>query len=121
MGCSSCGSGGCSTGSCGTGCGSKNGSTSSGCNKLNVYDWLGGMQLPPGHKPFNIVEVRFKGSRKEFFRNNNNIELYMGDPVIVDADNGFDIGHVSLKGELVKLQLKKYNIADTDNRLKVIQ
>lgn len=45
----------------------------------------------------------------------------MGDPVIVDADNGFDIGHVSLKGELVKLQLKKYNIADTDNRLKVIQ
>lgn len=121
MGCSSCGSGGCSTGSCGTGCGSKNGSTSSGCNKLNVYDWLVGMQLPPGHKPFNIVEVRFKGGRKEFFRNNNQIELYMGDPVIVDADNGFDIGHVSLKGELVKLQLKKYNIADTDNRLKVIQ
>ncbi|MDZ4759154.1 MAG: regulatory iron-sulfur-containing complex subunit RicT [Bacteroidota bacterium] len=121
MGCSSCGSGGCSTGGCGTGCGNNDIKGTSGCNKLNVYDWLGGMKLPPGHKPFNIVEVRFKGSRKEFFRNNNNIELYMGDPVIVDADNGFDIGHVSLKGELVKLQLKKYNIADTDNRLKEIQ
>jgi hypothetical protein len=45
--------------SCGTG----------SCNKLNVYDWLSDMEFPPGHIPFNVVEVQFKGTRKEYFRN----------------------------------------------------
>ncbi len=117
MSCSSCGTNDKSPGGC-----KNNGLCSTGgCNKLNVYDWLGGMQLPPGHKPFGIVEVRFKGSRKEFYRNPNNVELFIGDPVVVDAESGYDIGHVSLKGELVKLQLKKYNISDSDDRLLNIQ
>lgn len=117
MSCSSCGTNDKSPGGC-----KNNGLCSTGgCNKLNVYDWLGGMQLPPGHKPFGIVEVRFKGSRKEFYRNPNNVELFIGDPVVVDAESGYDIGHVSLKGELVKLQLKKYNISESDDRLHNIQ
>ena len=73
MGCSTCSTtttdstpGGCqSNGTCGT----------SGCNKLNVYNWLADMVLPQGQKPFDIVEIRFNGSRKEFFRNINNLEL----------------------------------------------
>ena len=56
------------------------------------------------------MEVRFKGSRKEFYRNEDNLELFTGDPVVVQRDMGSDLGHVSLKGELVRLQLKKYNI-----------
>lgn len=103
MGCSSCSTKdgsvpGCkSNGTCGT----------AGCNKLNVYDWLSNMVLPDGQKPFNIVEVRFKNTRKEFFRNTDFLELKMGDLVAVEGTPGHDIGEVSLTGELVKLQLRK--------------
>jgi len=107
MGCSSCGtSGGCAP----KGCQSNGNCSSGGCNKLNVYDWLSDMELPSSYKPFNIIEVRFKGSRKEFYRNEDNIELFTGDPVVVQREMGSDIGFVSLKGELVRLQLKKYNV-----------
>lgn len=107
MGCGSCGSGGkCSP----KGCKSNGTCNTGGCNKLNVYDWLNDMETPVGFKPFNIIEVRFKGSRKEFYRNEDDFELFTGDPIVVQADNGFDYGHVSISGELVRLQLKKYNI-----------
>lgn len=83
----------------------------SGCNKLDVYDWLSDMDLPSNYKPFNIVEVRFKGSRKDFFVNTDNIYLEMGEMVAVEpSTGGYDIGHVSLTGELVRLQLKKNNV-----------
>jgi len=83
----------------------------SGCNKLDVYDWLSDMDLPSNYKPFNIVEVRFKGSRKDFYINTDNLYLEMGEMVAVEpSTGGFDIGHVSLTGELVRLQLKKSNV-----------
>jgi cell fate regulator YaaT (PSP1 superfamily) len=117
MGCSSCGTGGgCSPKGC------KNNGTcnTGGCNKLNVYDWLGDMELPSGYKPFDVVEIRFKGSRKEFYRNDNNLELFIGDAVVVQSENGFDYGHVSLSGELVRLQLKKHGVdADSPNMFKI--
>ncbi len=110
MGCSSCSNNksgvpkGCkSNGSCGTG----------GCDKMSVFDWLENMQIPTGEKPFDIVEVRFKNERKEYFRNSNNLSLYQTDIVCVEAKSGFDVGVVSLKGELVKLQLSKKKITDT--------
>lgn len=109
MGCSS----GCGTGKDGipAGC-NNNGScgTADGCNKLTVFDWLGNMNLPEGQKPFDIVEVRFKNSRKEFFRNVNSLALNVGDSIAVEAGSGHDIGTVSLTGELVRLQLKKRNV-----------
>lgn len=87
----------------------------SGCNKLDVYDWLVDMDLPSNYKPFDIVEVRFKGSRKEFFVNTDNIYLEMGEMVVVEPNTGgYDIGHVSLTGELVRLQLKKNNVKPDD-------
>ena len=118
MACTSCGTksggapGGCkSNGTCGT----------SGCNALNVYDWFKDMDLPAGHKPFNVVEVRFKGSRKEFFRNTNNLELYTGDYVCVESSIGFDIGTVSATGEIVRLQLKKYRVREDSEEMRSIQ
>ena len=118
MGCGSCGtSGGCapkgckSNGTCGT----------SGCNKLNVYDWLKDVILPDDYKPFNIIEIRLKGSRKEFFKNASNLELYTGDAVIIDSDMGYDVGHVSISGELVRLQMKKRGIAENSELIKNIQ
>ncbi|GAA4176182.1 regulatory iron-sulfur-containing complex subunit RicT [Sphingobacterium ginsenosidimutans] len=83
----------------------------SGCNKLDVYDWLSDMDMPSNYKPFNIVEVRFKGSRKDFFINVDNLYLEMGEMVVVEpSTGGYDVGHVSLTGELVRLQLKKNNV-----------
>lgn len=118
---------GCSSG-CGTekngvpaGCNS-NGScgTADGCNKLTVFDWLGNMSLPGGQKPFDIIEVRFKNSRKEFFRNSNNLTLNVGDAIAVEATSGHDMGTVSMTGELVKLQLKKRNLNFDSDELKKV-
>ena len=119
MGCSTCSTtdstngtpAGCkSNGTCGTG----------GCNKLNVYNWLSDMVLPEGHKPFDVLEVRFKGSRKEFFRNVNNLELKVGDIVAVEGNPGHDIGEVSMVGELVRFQLRKKNLSDTAAEIKTL-
>lgn len=118
---------GCSSG-CGTekngvpaGC-NNNGScgTSDGCNKLTVFDWLGNMRLPDGQQYFDIVEVRFKNSRKEFFRNTNNLTLNVGDAIAVEATSGHDMGTVSLTGELVKLQIKKHNINANSEEIKKV-
>ncbi|MGZ3900504.1 MAG: PSP1 domain-containing protein [Bacteroidia bacterium] len=124
MSCSGCSSGrgnsnenngvpaGCNNnGSCGT---------SGGCNKLNVFDWLGNMNMPDGQKSFDIIEIRFKNSRKEFFRNLNNLSLNVGDVVAVEASPGHDIGIVSLTGELVKLQLKKKNISPESEEIRKV-
>jgi len=83
----------------------------SGCNKLDVYDWLAHMDMPTNYKPFDIVEVRFKGSRKDFYVNPENLYLEMGEMVAVEPNTGgYDIGHVSMTGELVRLQLRKNNV-----------
>lgn len=104
MGCSSCSSSkdgkvkGCkNNGTCGT----------DGCNKLTVFDWLSNMKLPGDQKPFDMVEVRFKNSRKEFYRNAESLPLQVGDVVATQAKSGHDIGMVTLTGELVRIQMKK--------------
>ena len=112
---------GCGT-ACGTkpgGCGSSGGCSSGGCNKLNVYDWLSDIELPAIMKPFDVVEVSFKGSRKGYYRNVNAIDLYKDDAVAVEVETGgYDIGLINVKGELVKLQLKKNGYSEDDPRIK---
>ena len=113
MGCSSC-----STGKDGQPKGCKNNGTcgTDGCNKLTVFDWLSNMALPNGEKPFEFVEVRFKNSRKGFFKNTENLSLSIGDIVATQAQSGHDIGMVTLTGELVRVQMKRkkedYNSED---------
>lgn len=104
MGCSSC-----STGKDGQPKGCKNNGTcgTDGCNKLTVFDWLSNMALPNGEKPFDFVEVRFKNSRKEFFKNTENLSLSIGDVVATQTTSGHDIGMVTLTGELVRVQMKR--------------
>lgn len=109
-GCSTCstssgGTGGCqNNGSCGT----------SDCNKMNSFDWLSHMGIPQVDN-FDIVEVKFKGGRKEYFRNVDYLQLHTGDPVVVDVPSGHHIGYVSLQGELVRLQMQKRKVRDDDN------
>ena len=99
-----------SNGTCGTG----------GCNKLNVYNWLSDMVLPQGQSQFPILEVRFKGSRKEFYHNKENVELKVGDVVALEASPGHDVGVVSMVGELVRFQLRRKNLGDNPDGLKAL-
>ena len=103
MGCASCSSGG------GTPNGCKNNGTcsSGGCNKLEVFDWLSNISMPEGQSAYELVEVRFKNSRKAFYRNSNNLSLQVGDVVAVDTAPGYDIGVVSALGELARIQVQK--------------
>jgi cell fate regulator YaaT (PSP1 superfamily) len=107
MGCSSCGTD-------GGGCGKTGGCSTGGCNKMNTFDWLGNMDLTT-IPLFNIVEVRFKGGRKEFYRNSNALPMITGDPVIVEMPSGHHLGFVSMQGELVRLQMRKKEVANDAN------
>ncbi len=118
MGCGSCGSG--ANGKPG-GCKGNGGCSTGGCNRLNVFDWLNALPLHDGAKPYPIIEVSFsKGSRKEFFKNNTHYMLEKGDWLAVEGLGGYDIGQVSLTGELVKLQLKKYGVKEAEVSKRVL-
>jgi cell fate regulator YaaT (PSP1 superfamily) len=101
--------GGCkNNGACGTG----------GCNKMNVFDWLSNMDMPVEDR-FDVVEIRFKNGRKDFYRNTEKIRLTTGDAVIIESQTGHHLGHVSLQGELVRLQMQKKKVAN-DGEIKKI-
>lgn len=100
------------------GCNNNGACQTGGCNKMNVFDWLSNMDMPVIDK-FDVVEVRFKNGRKDFFRPPENVNLFTGDAVVVEVPNGHHIGYVSLQGELVRLQMQKKKIAN-DNQLKKI-
>lgn len=115
MGCS-CGSG--KKGGTVAGCQNNGACQTGGCNKMNVFDWLSNMDMPAEGK-FDVVEVRFKGGRKDFFRNSDKLSLTTGDAVIVEVPNGHHLGHVSLQGELVRLQMQKKKVAN-DHEIKKV-
>ena len=119
MGCASC-----SSGKDGkpAGCKSNGYCSSSGCNKLDVFDWLAGVPLPNGQQTFDAIEVRFKNTRKAFYRASPSMGLVSGDLVTVDASPGHDIGMVSLTGELVRMQMqRKEKEMDTFELRKVLR
>ena len=87
-----------SNGTCGT----------DSCNKLTVHDWLENMVLPAGQQPFRIAEVRFKNSRKGFYRFSEAMRPSIGEAVVTEVvPAGYDLGRVTLTGELVRFQMKK--------------
>jgi cell fate regulator YaaT (PSP1 superfamily) len=74
---------------------------------MNSFDWLAQLDIADVD-PFDFVEVSFKnGARKAFFRSQPFYRPVSGDMVVVDVGGGFDIGRVTLSGELVRLQMKK--------------
>lgn len=77
------------------------------CQKLDVYNWL---QNVPADAGYDIYEVRFKNTRKGYFKNVNNLYLKIGDVVAVESSPGHDTGIISLDGPLVALQIKRHNI-----------
>lgn len=79
---------------------------------MNTYDWLATKDIRDNDS-FDIVEVSFRnGSRKSFFHNPIQTRAIIGDMVVVESSNGYDIGRISLTGELVRLQMKKKRIGE---------
>lgn len=85
-------------------CRTKNGC----CAKLHVTDWLGDISTLA--QTSDIIEVRFKNTRKDYYQNVNNLNLEVGDLVAVESSPGHDIGIISLMGELVSEQMKKHKV-----------
>ena len=79
-----------------------------GCNKLDCFNWL--KDLPDSVIENEIVEIRFKNTRKGFFRNINHLRLDIGDIVAVEASPGHDIGRIAMTGALVREQLKELKV-----------
>jgi cell fate regulator YaaT (PSP1 superfamily) len=117
MGCTSCGNkidgvpNGCkSNGNCATG----------GCEKMSVFNWLNDIEPPTGHKPFDCIEVSFKNGRKEFFKTKKDVSVYTGDTIAVEASPGYDVGIVTLTGELVKHQMNRKGVNYNSKELKSV-
>lgn len=114
MGCGSCGTG------KPNGCQSNGGCSTGGCNRMNTYDWLRNLPINDADT-CRVVEVSFsQGSRKDFYRNAMLHQLEKGDMISVEGVSGFDVGEVSLTGELVRLQLKKRGVNEMAPEMKKI-
>ncbi|MFZ4399221.1 MAG: PSP1 domain-containing protein [Bacteroidales bacterium] len=94
--------------------------TSHKCSKLDAYNWLENIEQPETYKIFDCVEVRFKNSRKEFFRITDDIQYSVGDIIAVEGVPGHDIGIVSLTGETARLQMIKKNINPAIDNIKKV-
>lgn len=79
------------------------------CQKLATFDWLKGIHNAA--LPTNIVEVRFKNTRKAYFKNVHELLLKKGDIIAVEASPGHDIGIVSLTGDIVALQMARNGLS----------
>lgn len=103
------------------GCRSNGNCSTGGCNRLNTYDWLASMDIEDV-EPFHVVEVSFKnGARKSFYYNQPFTRANTGDLVVVESQAGFDVGKVSLSGELVRLQMRKKRVPEDGFFPKVVR
>jgi cell fate regulator YaaT (PSP1 superfamily) len=89
------------------------------CSKFDTFNWMADIPFPENFKPIDVAEIRFKNSRKDFFRIPADLELEVGDIVAVEASPGHDIGMISLMGEVVRFQLRRKRVNPQDELKKV--
>lgn len=115
MGCGSCGTG------KPNGCKSNGGCSTGGCNRMNVHDWLMNLPFSDPESNCKIIEVSFNnGSRKEFYRNATLQYFEKGEYITVEGVSGYDVGEVSLSGELVRVQMKKKGVDEFSPEIKKV-
>jgi cell fate regulator YaaT (PSP1 superfamily) len=86
---------------------------------MNTYDWLVNLPIHNVDDTCRVIEVSFnKGSRKDFVRNNSLQFFEKGDLITIEGVSGFDIGEVSLTGEMVRLQMKKKGVDEFNPEMK---
>ncbi len=88
-----------------------------GCYKLHETPWLEGY---PDNVPTDIFEVRFKNTRRSYYKNVNNLQLKRGDIVAVEASPGHDIGIISLTGDMVAKQIRRTGFTPFNGEYKKI-
>jgi len=88
---------------------------------MNAFDWLMNLPMSDQDTACKVIEVSFnKGSRKDFFRNTTIQHFEKGDLISVEGISGFDVGEVSLTGEVVRIQMKKRGVSEYENELKKV-
>jgi cell fate regulator YaaT (PSP1 superfamily) len=88
---------------------------------MNTHDWLKNLPIVDIDSACKVIEVSFnKGTRKDFYRNISLAPFEKGDLIAVEGVSGFDIGEVSLTGEIVRLQMKKRNVKEENPEMKKI-
>jgi cell fate regulator YaaT (PSP1 superfamily) len=88
---------------------------------MNVHDWLANLPFADVESACKVVEISFNnGSRKDFFRNTTLQHFEKGENVTVEGVSGFDVGEISMTGELVRLQMKKRGVNEFDPDMKKI-
>jgi cell fate regulator YaaT (PSP1 superfamily) len=88
---------------------------------MNTYDWLHNLPMADMDMACRVIEVSFnKGSRKDFFRNPTLQQFEKGEMIAVEGVSGFDVGEVSLTGEIVRLQMKKRNVREDNPEMKKV-
>ncbi len=118
MGCTGCST---DTGGKPNGCKSNGGCSSGGCNRMNAHDWLRNLPMTDFDSACKVIEVSFsQGTRKDFFRNPTLQPFEKGDLICVEGVSGFDLGEVSLTGEIVRLQMKKRNVKEDNPEMKKV-
>ena len=113
----------CSTASNGKpgGCKSNGGCSTGGCNRMNTHDWLRNLPISDVASACKVIEVSFsQGTRKDFYRNPTLQPYEKGDLIAVEGVSGFDVGEVSLTGEIVRLQMKKRNVKEDNPEMKKV-
>lgn len=118
MSCTSCST---ATGGKPGGCKSNGGCSTGGCNRMNTHDWLRNLPIADMESACKVIEVSFsQGTRKDFFRNTALQPYEKGDLIAVEGVSGFDVGEVSLTGEIVRLQMKKRNVKEDNPDMKKV-
>jgi cell fate regulator YaaT (PSP1 superfamily) len=88
---------------------------------MNAHDWLRNLPLVDTDSQCRVIEVSFsQGTRKDFFRNPSLQQFEKGDLIAVEGVGGFDVGEVSLTGEIVHLQLKKRGVKEDNPEMKKV-
>lgn len=90
------------------------------CCKFDVTDWTRDIKLPPNFQETDIIEIRFKNNRKDFYLNSEKLQLQVGDIVSVEVNPGHDVGIVSIVGNMVLLQMKKKKLDPRRTELKKV-
>ena len=89
-----------------------------GCCKLGDHNYLKNV-APVDYA--DVFEVRFKNTRKGFYRNASGLSIRQGDMVVVEAQTGYDLGIVTLEGPLVARQMRSKRLDPASYEYRKIQ
>jgi len=88
---------------------------------MNTHDWLMNLPITNADDVCRVIEVSFnQGSRKDFFRNGTLQHFEKGELITVEGVAGFDVGDVSLTGEIVRLRMKKKGVDEFNPDMKKV-